>query len=217
MQYNPLTALLIFLILSVLIYLLFRPSKGWFWMIKNNFKVNEKTVIEDVLKQLYHYENSGKDANINNLTDALKFNDNDIISAISVLPETRVKDSNRSKTIQLVQRILAAASVVLLLVFGIEQYVIVDKLIRLQVQTSSVSESNIRQHFIQYSKAYDPAVVFETIQHELASNFNNRKQLNFRMMLAVAQFKSVELDQYDLQRYAQLKSLIQNQTQEAYD
>ncbi len=83
MQYNPLTALLIFLILSVLIYLLFRPSKGWFWMIKNNFKVNEKTVIEDVLKQLYHYENSGKDANINNLTDALKFNDNDIISAIN--------------------------------------------------------------------------------------------------------------------------------------
>ena len=142
---------------------------------------------------------------------------NNIISAISALPETRIKESSRSKTIQLVQRILAAASVTLLLVFGIEQYVIVDKLIRLQVQTSSVSESNIRQHFIQYSKAYDPAVVFETIQHELASNFNNRKQLNFRMMLAVAQFKSVELDQYDLQRYAQLKSLIQNQTQEAYD
>ncbi|MCK5637593.1 MAG: FeoA domain-containing protein [Flavobacteriaceae bacterium] len=83
MQYNPLTALLIFLILSVFIYLLFRPVKGWFWIVKNSFRVNEKTVIEDVLKQLYHYENSGKEANINNLTDALKFNDNDIISAIN--------------------------------------------------------------------------------------------------------------------------------------
>ena len=142
---------------------------------------------------------------------------NNIISAISALPETRIKESNKSKTIQLVQRILAAASVTLLLVFGIEQYIVVDKLIRLQTQTSSVSATNIRQHFIHYSKAYDPAVVFEAIQHELSSNLNDHKQLNFKTMLAVAQFKSVDLDQYDLQRYAQLKILIQNQTQEAYD
>ena len=83
MSYNPLIALFIFLILSVFIYLLFRPAKGWFWIVRNNYKVNEKTVIEDVLKQLYHYENSGKDANINNLTNALKFNDDAIISAIN--------------------------------------------------------------------------------------------------------------------------------------
>ena len=79
---NPLYNLLIFLILSVLTYLLFRPTKGWFWMFKNNLKVNEKTVIEDVLKRLFHYEDSGKTATIDSLTRGLKFNDSLIIDVI---------------------------------------------------------------------------------------------------------------------------------------
>jgi DtxR family Mn-dependent transcriptional regulator len=62
--------------------LLFRPRKGWFWLIKNNLKTNEKIVIEDVLKQLYHSENSGKEVNINRLTSALKFSDNIIVDVI---------------------------------------------------------------------------------------------------------------------------------------
>jgi DtxR family Mn-dependent transcriptional regulator len=61
---------------------MFRPAKGWFWILKNSFKINEKTVIEDILKLLYHFENSGKQATINNLTRSLKFNDHAIIDAI---------------------------------------------------------------------------------------------------------------------------------------
>jgi len=81
--YSPTYALLIFLFFSVLIYLLFRPIKGWFWIIKNNLKTNEKTIIEDVLKQLYHYENSGKGVDINTLTSVLKFNNSVIIDVIN--------------------------------------------------------------------------------------------------------------------------------------
>lgn len=81
--YSPFYALLIFLVLAIFIYLLFRPKKGWFWLIKNNLKVNEKIVIEDILKQLYHYENSGKEVNINSLTGVLKFNDNLVIDIIN--------------------------------------------------------------------------------------------------------------------------------------
>jgi DtxR family Mn-dependent transcriptional regulator len=62
---------------------LFRPIKGWFWIVKNNLKTSEKTIIEDILKQLYHNENSGKDVDINNLTKALKYDDSLIISAIN--------------------------------------------------------------------------------------------------------------------------------------
>jgi len=81
--YNPINALLIFLILAVLIYLIFRPLKGWFWLIKNNLRTNEKTIIEDVLKQLYHYENSGKEVDINSLTGLLKFNPRLVIDVIN--------------------------------------------------------------------------------------------------------------------------------------
>lgn len=79
---NPLNNLLVFLALSVLAYFLFRPTRGWFWLFKNNLKLNEKTVIEDILKQLYHFENSGKEATVNNLTRSLEFNDKLIIDVI---------------------------------------------------------------------------------------------------------------------------------------
>lgn len=80
--YNPTYALVLFFIISAIAYLLFRPVKGWFWLVKNSYKISEKTIIEDVLKHLYHNEISGKKVTINNLTRTLKFNDNLIIDAI---------------------------------------------------------------------------------------------------------------------------------------
>ncbi len=83
--YNPVNALIIFVSISVLIYLIFRPVKGWFWLIKNSFIFNEKTAIEDILKQLYHFENSGKDANISSLTGVLKFKDSLVIEVVKLM------------------------------------------------------------------------------------------------------------------------------------
>ena len=79
---NPIVNLISFFVLVVLAYLLFRPTKGWFWIFKNNYRLNEKTIIEDILKLLYHFENSGKQATINNVTRSLKFRDDSIIDAI---------------------------------------------------------------------------------------------------------------------------------------
>jgi len=63
-------------------YILFRPTKGWYWIIKNNFKSNEKVVIEDILKQLYHFENSGNKVDTKTLVQVLKFSNNQIIDVI---------------------------------------------------------------------------------------------------------------------------------------
>ena len=82
-MYNPINALLVFLIASAILYLLFRPGKGWFWVIKNNASHQEKTIIEDILKQLYHYENSGRAATITNLTDALHFNNSLLVEVVN--------------------------------------------------------------------------------------------------------------------------------------
>ena len=45
-------ALLIFFVLTVLLYYMFRPVNGWFWLIREGLK-NRKTVIEDILKEMY--------------------------------------------------------------------------------------------------------------------------------------------------------------------
>ncbi|MCB0476059.1 MAG: FeoA domain-containing protein [Flavobacteriaceae bacterium] len=79
---NPLYNLLIFTIATVLLYFFLRPVKGWFWLLKNNLKLNEKVIIEDILKQLYTDENSGKQVTINALTRSLKFRDELIINTL---------------------------------------------------------------------------------------------------------------------------------------
>ena len=81
-SYSPSYALLIFFVIILIIFLLFRPVKGWFYLVSNNLRTNEKTVIEDILKQLYHSENSGKEQNINILTGTLKFNDRVVIEVV---------------------------------------------------------------------------------------------------------------------------------------
>jgi DtxR family Mn-dependent transcriptional regulator len=80
--YSPINALIIFGLICLLGYLFFRPVAGWYWILKNHWKSNEKTIIEDILKQLYRMENSGLVADTNAITHALKMNDKLIIDAI---------------------------------------------------------------------------------------------------------------------------------------
>ena len=94
MHYNPFIALVIFLVVTAVLFLLFRPIKGWFWVIKNNLKINEKTVIEDILKQLYHYENSGKEANLDTLTGVLKTNEAVLIDVLQKMTINELVEFN---------------------------------------------------------------------------------------------------------------------------
>ncbi len=88
--YNPIYALVIFLAICLVLYFLFRPVSGWYWILRNSWKSNEKTIIEDVLKQLYRMENSGLTADTNALTNALKMKDKLIIDAIHRMAVTEL-------------------------------------------------------------------------------------------------------------------------------
>ncbi|WP_083692234.1 DtxR family transcriptional regulator [Seonamhaeicola sp. S2-3] len=80
--YNPITALIIFFVIAILLFVLFRPQKGWFWILKRNLKGNEKIIIEDILKQLYHFENSENKVDMKTLVQVLNFNNKSIVEAI---------------------------------------------------------------------------------------------------------------------------------------
>lgn len=81
--YNPVNALLMFFALAILAFLLFRPKKGWFWLVKNNSKPNHKIIVEDILKLLYHSENADKPINVIDITRTLKDSDDLIIESIN--------------------------------------------------------------------------------------------------------------------------------------
>jgi len=81
-SYNPIVALLIFAGLVLLGFTFFRPVKGWYWLIKNNWISNEKTIMEDILKQLYRLESYGTETDIITLTNSLKIKDRLIIDTV---------------------------------------------------------------------------------------------------------------------------------------
>ena len=83
--YNPLVALVIFFGLSLLAYLLLRPHKGWIWLIKKGSHSNDKIIVEDILKRLYHNENAGKHLNVNDIVRTMRQNDKMVIESIDVM------------------------------------------------------------------------------------------------------------------------------------
>ncbi|AUS05023.1 DtxR family transcriptional regulator [Pseudotamlana carrageenivorans] len=82
-NYNPLVALAVFFFIVGLMYLIFRPVKGWFWLLKKHMKSNEKVIIEDILKQLYHFEDSDNKVDMKTLVQVLDFNHGRIVEAIN--------------------------------------------------------------------------------------------------------------------------------------
>ncbi|MBP8793443.1 MAG: metal-dependent transcriptional regulator [Lutibacter sp.] len=60
---NPITLLLIFGIIVIVTFILFYPTNGLYWRIKRSFVNDNKILIEDILKYIYHAEDNGASVN----------------------------------------------------------------------------------------------------------------------------------------------------------
>lgn len=78
---NHTVALLIFFGLCLVLYLLFRPEKGYFWMIRRSVKQDRKEIIEDVLKMLYHDDNE-RGMSVNSVFGRLKSDKNHLLEIL---------------------------------------------------------------------------------------------------------------------------------------
>ena len=85
MEYNPLWALTIFFLLIAILWWFFRPIKGWFWQLKNQSQINEKIIIEDVLKQIYHFETSGQKVDMKTLIQILNYSNHKLMEALNIM------------------------------------------------------------------------------------------------------------------------------------
>lgn len=83
MNYNPTTALISFLIVVVLLYYVFRPNKGLYFLFKRTYTTDAKTAIEDILKLLYHNQTANNTLTANDLTSSLDYSNSLILDSIS--------------------------------------------------------------------------------------------------------------------------------------
>lgn len=68
---DPLSALLIFILLSISLLLLFIPGKGFYWQYKKGKRNIQRVLLEDTLKQLYDHEYRNKHATLKSINGAL--------------------------------------------------------------------------------------------------------------------------------------------------
>lgn len=92
---SPVISLLIFSIICILAYFFFYPKKGWYWKLKSGFKTDNKTLIEDILKKIYHAENSGATIQINDLTTSLDVPPKKVVEAILTMESSELISSSK--------------------------------------------------------------------------------------------------------------------------
>ncbi|MGV6829608.1 MAG: metal-dependent transcriptional regulator [Flavobacteriales bacterium] len=90
MSYNPITTLALFFLISFFLFLLFRPKKGFYFLLKKSYKQQDKTIIEDILKFLYHNQESNNSITTNDLTIALNFSNSQLIDNLKKMIENEL-------------------------------------------------------------------------------------------------------------------------------
>jgi hypothetical protein len=114
-------------------------------------------------------------------------------------------DRQRGKAIIIIQRLLAAASVCLLLVFGYEEYVLVDKISRLEKQNASIAQ------FSQYEVALklNKAVSILSSKPELLSQFKEFKtgKMNFLALFRAAMYADAAGINYEILQSPEWKDI----------
>jgi DtxR family Mn-dependent transcriptional regulator len=87
---DPKVSLLVFFGTIVLLYYVFRPTKGIYFLLKKSYNSNSKMVVEDILKLLYHNQISNKNLTTHDLTDKLNYNNSLLIESISKMIENEL-------------------------------------------------------------------------------------------------------------------------------
>lgn len=146
----------------------------------NKFRKEDGRLLESLIASLRERKPILKDPG--GLTD-------DIMNAISKTAKVTSHQSKKSSEIPviiIIRRLLAAASVCLFLVFGYEEYVVVDKISRLEEQCSAISQSSQYQAALNLKSAMTMLSVNPgLINHYIGTNLN---RINLRTIFKAAMF-----------------------------
>ncbi len=90
MIYNPITALVSFFGICILLFFVFRPKKGIYFLLKKAYSQKDKIIMEDILKYLYHNQMSDNSITTNDLTNALNFSNSILIENLKKMMENEL-------------------------------------------------------------------------------------------------------------------------------
>ncbi|NQU31915.1 MAG: hypothetical protein HQ521_01665 [Bacteroidetes bacterium] len=128
---------------------------------------------------------------------------NNILDAIEEVDQIPHLEKSNTKIIRIVRRLLAAASVLIIIIFGIEQWVVIDKVSRLEKYASNAQTEN-RNISYETLISFNTGMQFNTGYEIVINKFVNpaHQQLDTRIM--IARLSAIPLRQFDKQRINKL-------------
>ncbi len=133
---------------------------------------------------------------------------NSILSAIEDVAQIPEVTTNRhNKIIHLVRRSLAVASVGLILIFGIEQYIVFDKIQKLEGITAKIANEQINISF-QNVVLYNTGMHIESFKQIFNKEQNNKFHRKIKTRVMLARLSSLAINEMDNLRIQQLRQTI---------
>jgi len=107
-------------------------------------------------------------------------------------------NNNRSQAqvLQMFHRFLVAASILLLAVFGIEQYLVVDKVIKLEQKMSLVATNSISGMNLNSMIRTNPKQVYDYYKKKFDVKSSNGKQSKFSLLINFTRISYAELQNF---------------------
>ena len=134
---------------------------------------------------------------------------NNILTAIDEVEQTpkSTKINNNGKIIRLIRRTLAAASVSLMIIFGVEQYIVFDKIIKLEDAASNISNEpgNISIRNLVHFNTGNQIAFYKQLTTDKP---NNQNHIELRTRIMLARISSITISEMDNFRVSQLRKAI---------
>lgn len=86
---SPSMAILLFVLISLTLYLFFRRS-GYYWIFLQGKKQGEKTIIEDILKQLFHMEYENTRVRFRDLKESQELSGKNVLDILDKMIKTEL-------------------------------------------------------------------------------------------------------------------------------
>ncbi len=108
-----------------------------------------------------------------------------ILAGIDGVEQYPEKGKTRTRTITIIQRSLAVASVITMLIFGVEQYIVIHKVSQLEIKVSNIAQEKSNVGFGSFVK-YNIAMMVPDLEKFRIEKipFKREKNLGAKIMLS---------------------------------
>ncbi len=129
-----------------------------------------------------------------------------IIEDEDQIPNATIKIGHH-KILQLVRRSLAAAAVSLMIIFGREQYIVFDKISKLENSTSKISNEH-ENISLQKMVQFNTGMHIDYYKQLIITGFDNPNHRKIKTRLMLARLSAISMNEIDEQKIRQLQRAI---------